>query len=630
MSGVALRGEAAAASLDNNSSTPVLSTTPTGTPRITPAPLHPVKSTHLQHTAPTPAPTRTSSVVKGANPETSAAPNDLIGQGYGNADNKRASSISEISALSIPPYKLQDYNRTIDRFEMSSEDEDEDPSSTPTYGPQGSLSKESNSANNRPQNRYTPLPRTSASANTTEAPTSPRDAEIRGVTMAGLEHTTSIPSSIRGVKSLRGESVSSIQGKGSRHGSGSTADSGNGQRRGSEAKSWEEVHAARREATAAVKLVDLTNAAQAQSNQGVFRRYPSSSTHAIKSPASDSDQPPVSVVSMNRYPSTSTRAIKSPNPGDDLTTPTTAGLSQASPTDSIQRYPSSSTRAMKSPHLGASGDDLGTPRSTFSIATDTTSGRAEKGLHVPFLPKFLRLTVGRTSSDTASRSSNDNTPTKASHDSNRKGSNSSSAGRKSSTSSSTGRGGSIHVASNGEPLTSVFEDDDTVDYDDHAEISNATTATAARPKVVRQSASGREIVGLKEILKEDPTATVDGGTGNASPTKSKVARFLGESVRFGGKRQGIVGMPIAREAKDVTLPTVAGREDAIGLGIYEQSGPATNYADGLRSNPVRRAATTPARRERKVTFPPPPVDIQTGGQPEERQREQREVSLSQG
>ena len=517
---------------------------------------------------------------------------------------------------------------------MSSEDEDEK-SARPegrknwTLAALGEDTEEPSTSGNRPGNWYAAQPRTPANANTTEAPTSPLQNEIREISMAGLEPVPGIDtSSTPGVRRQRGESVSSSYTNGNRQGSGNTADSGNGQRRGSEARNWDEVHAARRDAAAAVKLVDLTSAAQSQSNEEAFRRYPSTSTQAIKSPSLDINQPRASVDTVNRYASTSTRAMKSPDPGDVPMTPTTPGISQASHTEILQRYPSTSTRAMKSPAIDARREHPTTPKSTkssFSVATASTSGRAEKGLHVPFLPKFLRLSVARTSSDTARHPVV--TPTRMSYDHNRRASASSSTGRKGSTSSSLGRRGStpsasssigrrgsVPVAGNGLPLHSVFEDSDSVVYDSQAEIAHATTATAGRGKVVRQSAGGREFVGLKEILNEDPTTngTSDVNMGNTSPTKSKVSRFLGENVRFGSKRQGIVGVPDVRGARE---------NNAVGLGISLPSDSETSYADGLRSNPVRRAATTPARRARRVTFPPRLIDVGT------REGERKEVRI---
>ncbi|CAF9905315.1 MAG: hypothetical protein HETSPECPRED_004949 [Heterodermia speciosa] len=599
----------------------IVSTTPTGTPRITPGLLRPVRSTHLELATPTPAPTRHSSLAPEADPTQPTNANEIAGRGFGNTDNHRASSISAISALTIPPYQLRD----SDHFEMSSED-DEDKARTKTHYDKnstilGRYSKDLGITDRRPKNWYSTPPRTPASANTTEAPTSPRDVEgMVGLEQASIDASASTP----GVRGIDTESASSTVDK-ARHGSGSTADSGNGERRGSEARNWEEVHAARREATATstANPVDLTSTSQAQSGQGIFRRYPSTSTNGVKSPAS--------VTTMNRYPSTSTGAMKSPDHGDHPATPTTAGVSQASLTHTIQRYPSTSTTAMKSPALGTSNNDSESPKSFRSFATDSTGGRAERGLHVPFLPKSLRLSIGRTSNDTARQSSNEVTPTTPSED--RKGSFSGSAGRRNSASSSLGRRGSIPVAGNGQPLKSVSEDGDFMEYDGEAEINNATTAAAARPKIVNQRASSREVVGLKEILKEDPPTTTTARQRNivdTSPTKSKFARFLGENVRFGSKRQGIVGVPVSKEAEDVTLSNTGSENDPVGLGIYQTSGSAASYADGLRSNPVRRAASTPvrstpARRERRVTFPGSYVDVRTGLQPEEREKEKREV-----
>ena len=622
MSADAHNEQSPSSSRDNEVESAVLSTTPTGTPRVTPAPLHPVRSTQLLLATRTPAPTRHSSLALGAADATRRREaNDLASQGFGSTENNRASSISAISALTIPPYQLQD----SDRFEMSSED-DEDKSRTKGHDDKhsaifGTYSNESGIGDRRPKNWYSTPPRTPASANTTEAPTSPRDVETREVTMIALEQpATSASASTRGVNGISTGSVSSTAGNG-RHGSGSTADSGNGERRGSEAKNWEEVHAARKEATAAVKLIDLMSAAQAQSSQGTFRRYPSTSTNAIKSPAS--------ATTMNRYPSTSTHAMKSPDPGDDLSTPATTGISPASPTDTLQRYPSTSTRAMKSPALGTSNNDAESPKSLCSVSTESTTGRAERNLHVPFVPKFLRLAVARTSNDSARLPINEVTPTTPTHENYRKSSTSRSVRRRHSASASLSRRSSIPVAGNGQPLKPVSEDEDNVEYDGEAEINSATTAAAGRAKLVNQRASRREVVGLKEILKEDPTTITTGhrNIGNSSPTISKVARFLGESVRFGSKRQGIIGLPISKEAEDVTLSNTGGANDAVGLGIYQTSGSAASYADGLRSNPVKRAASTPLKRERRVTFPFPNVDVRTGTRPEEREKEKREVRI---
>ena len=592
--------------------TPVLSTTPTGTPTITSGPLRPTRSTHLQLSTPTPAPTRHSSVAHGAGHSQTSNANDKTSQASGDTANNRASHISAISALTFTPSQLEYRDRSTDRFELSSEDED--PGSKPfhIYEDEGvevssGLSKLSDIVDNGSGNWDSAPPRTPASPNTTEAPTSPRNAEVGETPLTGFGHPSgSGPSSPRRVTRVQGENINSGYGPGSLHRSSSTAP--NGERRGSEARSWEEVHAARREAAAAVKQVDLTSPVS-ESNHGASQRHLSISTRALKSTPMPITISPMSDIALSRYSYASIRAIRSPHPEDDLATPTTAGISQLPSAVSLNRYPSHSTKAMKSPNGSPT-----TPKSAKSVASTTSSKRAERGLHVPFLPKFLRLTSPTTRNDTAKQDSDHVAPVPSSNEASRRASASSSTGRKGSGSSSGySRRDSVPVTSSGEPLKSVFEADDSEEYDDDAEVSNATTAATGRPKIVKQRA-GREVVELKEILKEEPnTSNVEAGASNKSPTKSKVSRFLGESVKIGGKRSGIVGVPAAKEAQDVTLSHM----DPI--NVDATAGTAENYADGLRSNPVRRAATAPVKRPRKVTFPPP-LDTAIGTQAEREMR----------
>ena len=414
------------------SGSPVLSTTSIGTSKITPAPLHHVRSSHLEFSAPTPMPTRHSSVAQALDSDTSPAPNDLRGQLFGNTADHRASSISAISALTDADDKLQEYSRNLDQFDSSSGEEEKQVSGFPIYEDQ-EIREGPVIVTQGHRNWHTAPPRSPPSAKPIQPPRNANlgDPQAGPVNAAVIDYAPSIGSfSDRGVKGVRGESISSSRGHGSRHGSGSTVI--NGERRGSEAKSWEEVFAARRDAAAALKLVDLTNAAQDADNPS-FRRYPSASTRAIKPPASITGDPSPTGSSINRYPSTSTHAMKSPDPADDLATPTTAGMSQASPMQTP-----SSTRAIKSPRFFQ--DDLATPKSGMSIATETTGGRAERGLHLPFLPRFLRLSVARSSSDTARHGINEITPVRASYDTDRKGSASSSTGRKGSGSTGSRRG----------------------------------------------------------------------------------------------------------------------------------------------------------------------------------------------
>ena len=599
---------------------PILSTTPTGTPTITPGPLRPIRSTRLQLSIPTPAPTRHASVTQGAANYRIANANDMTAETSGLTANNRASSISAISDLTFTPSQLEYKDRSTDRFEPSSEEEDQSSKPFHIYENEGvefsrGPSKRSEIMDNGSRNWNSVPPRTPVSPNTTEAPTSPRNAEGGEISLAGFGHPSkSGTSSPRRVTRVRGESINSGYGPGSPHCSSSTAL--NGERRGSEAKSWEEVHAARREAAAALKLADLTTPAQ-EIDHGTSQLYPSNSTRALKSTPLPITVGPMSDLALSRNSYASTRAIRSPHPEDDLATPTTAGVSQPPSAVSLSRYPSHSTKAMKSPNGSPT-----TPKSSKSVASTTSSKRAERSLHVPFLPNLLRLTSPRTSNDTARQENDDVAPVTSSNEASRRASASSSTGRKGSRSSSgASRRNSVPVTSGGEPLKSVFEADDSEEYDDDAEVSNATTAATGRPKIVRQRASGREVVGLKEILKEAPitvASNVQASAKNKSPTKSKISRLLGESVKIGGKRSGIVSVSAAKEAQDVTLSHM----DPISVDATQ--GTPENCADGLRSNPVKRAATAPVKRPRKVTFPPP-LDTAVGMQAE---REMRDVRFS--
>lgn len=511
----------------------------------------------------------------------------MTAQTSGDKANNRVSSISAISALTFTPSQLEYKDRSTDRFEPSSEDEDHNSKTFHIYEDEGAevSSGRSRFSDYGPRNWNSAPPRvpprTPVTPNITEAPTSPRNVEVGETPLAGFGYPSSSGTSTpRREVRLPGESINSGHGSGSRHHSSSTVP--NGERRGSEAKSWEEIHAARREAAAALKLVDLTSPAQ-ELNHGTPQRQLSTSTRALKSTPLPITVSPISDLPLSRYSSASMRAIRSPHPEDDLATPTTAGISQPPSAVSLNRYPSNSTKAMKSPNGSPT-----TPKSAKSVASTTSSKRAERGLHVPFLPNLLRLTSPRTSNDTARQESDDVPPLPSSNEATRRASASSSTGRKGSGSSSGhSRRNSVPVTSGGEPLKSVFEADDSDEYDDDAEVSNATTAATGRPKIVKQRSRGREVVGLKEILKEEPIASnVGGGANNKSPTKSPeksptksiVSRFLGESVKFGGKRGGIVGVSAAKEAQDVTLSHM----DPI--SVDATPGTAENCADGLRSN----------------------------------------------
>lgn len=251
-------------------------------------------------------------------------------------------------------------------------------------------------------------------------------------------------------------------------------------------------------------------------------------------------------------------------------------------TTHLDRYPSGSTRAIKSPRPTEEGIDT-PPTTGGSVATADTSARAESGLHVPFLPRFLKLTSPRRSNDTARP------------------------------------GGEVEGKGADEGGVSDVEEGE----EDEGEVRNASRVSLVKPMVV-QTGSPRK-VGLKEmLLSEAPAVASASQPGPLSSSRSKIAKFLGENIEFGTKkREGIVGMTRGGDDDAAVAPEEEGQDEkALGMGDGARSA-GLSGADGLRSNPVRRAKTVPGLGKRRVTFPTmAPVEVS----PEHRQVRQSIVS----
>ncbi|KAL8914130.1 MAG: hypothetical protein Q9172_007149 [Xanthocarpia lactea] len=221
---------------------------------------------------------------------------------------------------------------------------------------------------------------------------------------------------------------------------------------------------------------------------------------------------------------------------------------------------------------------------TPSIGTQDTTEKAEKALHLPFLPKFLKLAGSPRQSMSAQSDQQrdsmeitevDELPPKE---------------------------------QNQEPVKSVFEEESSDEdpeqtYDEHAFIGGAKLAASRRATLIeRGNASGKRVVSMHDILKEGGVEAVaehlqrDGTSvlaeSNPGPSGLKAKRLLGESsIKM--KRAGIVGMPAVDET--------SGRVEASLNGAEEPVKGNPSWMDGLRSNPVKRAATAPARK--RVTLP---------------------------
>lgn len=273
-------------------------------------------------------------------------------------------------------------------------------------------------------------------------------------------------------------------------------------------------------------------------------------------------------------------AIPAHNEGDSPTLgrfplPPTTKVSKGKARDSmlLNRYSNTSDGATKAPK-----------ERTASISTQDTAEQAEKGLHLPFLPKFLKLAGSPRQSIIAEPEKQRDSMEITEVDE---------ISPKEQTQ---------------EPIKSVFEDessDEDADqiYDEHAFIGGARLAASRRATLIeRGNASGKRVVSMQDMLKEGGVEAVadhlqQDGTSvladyNPGPSTLKAKRLLGESsIKM--KRAGIVGMPAVQETSGgIQAPLDAAEKPVKG---------SPSWLDGLRSNPVKRAATAPSGK--RVTLP---------------------------
>ncbi|KAL8632973.1 hypothetical protein Q9189_001227 [Teloschistes chrysophthalmus] len=234
--------------------------------------------------------------------------------------------------------------------------------------------------------------------------------------------------------------------------------------------------------------------------------------------------------------------------------------------------------------------------STPTIKTQNTETEAEKRLHLPFLPKFLRLAGSpRNSVNAATDQGRDSMEITEVDE-------------------------IVPKPQDENALKSTFEADSSDDedgdpYDRKPFVGGAKLASlrqsqakGAKNTSVR-SQSSKKVVSLHEILKASGIEGVADhlqhtGTSlladvNPGPSTLKAKRLLGESsIKM--KRAGIVGMPAVQEGGGVQ----AALEDSNQPVIEKPRSRQLGLFDGLRSNPVKRAATTPTGSGKKITLPP--------------------------
>ncbi|KAL8700285.1 MAG: hypothetical protein Q9201_005532 [Fulgogasparrea decipioides] len=234
------------------------------------------------------------------------------------------------------------------------------------------------------------------------------------------------------------------------------------------------------------------------------------------------------------------------------------------------------------------GSTKGQKEKTPTVDTQDTESRAEKGLAIPFLPKFLKLAgTPRQSVSAVMEPPRDSMEITEVDE-------------------------ILPNPQNQEPVKSVFEAESSDEEDDEpyapdAFIGGAKLAASHRAMMIERGSTGnKRVVSMQDILKEGGVEAVAdhlqrSGTSvladaNPGPSIDKAKRVLGESS-LKTKRAGIVGMPAMQETRGGAQMSLNGLDEPVKgkpswqLGLF----------DGLRSNPVKRAATAPTGK--KVVLP---------------------------
>jgi len=239
---------------------------------------------------------------------------------------------------------------------------------------------------------------------------------------------------------------------------------------------------------------------------------------------------------------------------DDFDSPEPDAVSISAATDD-------STRAIKSPGSLQSTSTEKT-ESIFSAQSTLTRRRTDRSRRAPFNPRFLRLT-------------------------------------------SDAHG---HQETAAGP-TSFFDDSDT-DSDHDGVIVEARRGHVDRPQLVEHHSSSA----VKPGANFRPPLTNGDLDDRPGPSKSKAERILGtqlanlrdlEPAGTGDIMQTGQGPSAVFQRSDQFSIDPGTLENPVGLGIWLHP-----EQDGLRSHPLKRAASAPPRR--KVTFTPPPLDVKPG------------------
>ncbi|KAL8718923.1 MAG: hypothetical protein Q9225_004005 [Loekoesia sp. 1 TL-2023] len=312
-------------------------------------------------------------------------------------------------------------------------------------------------------------------------------------------------------------------------------------------------------------------------------------SHATLNGLSSPDAQKGSVASGASNPSPdgfpASEAIATPDEGDSPT----LGRFPAPPTTKVKKGKARDSMLLHRYSHTSDGSTKAQKEPTPTINTQDTEAKAEKGLLIPFLPKFLKLAGSPRQSMSADPMQQRDSIEITEVDE------------------------ILSTEQNNDHVKSAFESDSSDgevaghSYDEPAFIGGAKLAASRKPNIIEHGKSDdKRVVSMQDVLKEGGIEAVadhlhHNGTSvladvNPGPSKSKATRILGESsIKM--KRAGIVGMPAVHEINGGVQVSLDGADEPVKGQPEWQIG----LTDGLRSNPVKRAATAPAGK--KVILP---------------------------
>lgn len=269
-------------------------------------------------------------------------------------------------------------------------------------------------------------------------------------------------------------------------------------------------------------------------------------------------------------------------------------------------YPEGSTKGIKSPKSPTDTITSTTTTQTVdTVETASTSGRAERSLHVPFLPKFLRATqTSPSATESPVLGSPQGSPKLKYFQSAywRQGDEE----RQRDTKEKRRHQELKEALAEGPPAhsQSIFESNSS-DDDEHGDgtvvIGAARTARVNRPQLIEHRSS--------RLIGKDP---MEDEVDNPGPSRGKAARLLGTNIQTlraleGNPNDLAEELPVNGRLGLASAPLPAPRSNEPAVSS-SQTDPRIHFQNGLRSHPVLRAKTIPVRAKRKVNFSPPPLN----------------------